>query len=675
MNNWYIGIDETGSFNHLDPNDGSNVSAVVTKKSPEELFKIFHAIAREKYRFNKKLQMNGNQVKPESKELVLGKFHGCEQRNKFEILDALLEKDSGLIQCIIQSKGRPFVTANPQQWWMAAVLGVLQKFFNSGRNKEGSSFHIENGDSIHIEIASRKDICLGLMHTPSKKDFETYNKIFAAGIEDDLKQTFKKFKIKVSVQAAGHSELPTLGDQASNMIKPDYQQHAAAKFKGTELLERITPIITAPFSASLGISVSDLLDKNNLQGALEALLSEVLNGNRQHVELLDEIIRRAREPESLQIWQTLIVSCETALHNRGTDGNAVNHAGEILSRLSKLYNHIPNDNLKNKLFQIYAEYMGNAGKWDPELFNKIKKSFLKSDRSFSTPLKRWNFYLNILSAKAQTYFNVYKFGELDMDYQEVLKVQDQIDKLEFPFDRKDDPDQNFSEIYGTIGQDRAFMGQNDSRFYEEAVKFLEKDFNRAPDSGKSICASFLCVVYFKQKKFKDALAWHEKQNEYTPNKKDQWLVLDKLRIGALASELNEKYNVPDISSWHNEGDFPWSLLLKWSAYIEYKKGNMRPVISRLRDAAKNMSLSSGFTIRTLALSVIAMQIFIAQDGHEEEAKNLDEYRRNYAELLQKCEQESQSFKRYVRNHPQFEKVAQKADSLWEAANLLPFNFA
>lgn len=675
MAQWYIGIDETGTFNHLDANDKSNVSAVVTQKSPEEIFEILKKVACErKYNVGKFTKPWAKMNAPDKHQL-LKYFHGCKQQDKFDALDALLENDT-LIDCVIQSEGRPFVTVNPQQWWIAAVLGVVQKFFTMGKCKRD--------DNVHIEIATRDDGSLGLRFKPKKEVFEQYNSFLAKSIERELRRSLQnhcKF-LEVRLQPAGYSELPTLADQVSNIIKPDYQARAIEIFSNNaDLLKRITPYKTSPHNASLGINVNDLINKGNLQGAIEAFLTEVLSGSRlaelsdEQSQQLNDIVAKAQE--NGKVWQTIIDSCETVLWNRGNDGNAINRASKIIVPLSKLTDNIPSDDLRNKFFRLYAEYLGCAGKWDNELFEKIEKSFQKGDSSFTSPLNRWAYYLNIFSAKAQTYFNTYRFGELETDYKKILDVQDQLSALKskFPFTiASEDPDQNYCEIYSTMGQELAFKGK-----YDEAIELFKNDFEKAPQYHKSMYASFLAVVYFKQRDLAHAKEWHEKQVKDTSKTNDQWLMLDKLRISALAADLRQEapYTVPPIDIWHNEGDYPWPLLLKWSAFVEYTHGNKTCAAQRLENACNKLTKSEGFTIRTLALSVIAMLIYIAQDGSEknEATANLEKYRKDYTSLLEKCSQETSSFKHYVENHPEFRTASKKAASLWDAANLLPFNFA
>ena len=69
MTTWRIGFDETGSFDHLDQNDGSFVCAVVTKSKNSELLDNFVRVCKKWYRG----------VDCTKREAVLEKFHGCMQ--------------------------------------------------------------------------------------------------------------------------------------------------------------------------------------------------------------------------------------------------------------------------------------------------------------------------------------------------------------------------------------------------------------------------------------------------------------------------------------------------------------------------------------------------------------------------------------------------------------------
>ena len=128
----------------------------------------------------------------------------------------------------------------------------------------------------------------------------------------------------------------------------------------------------------------------------------------------------------------------------------------------------------------------------------------------------------------------------------------------------------------------------------------------------------------------------------------------------------------DILFWHNEGDYPWPLLLKWRAFIKYKKGD-DDSIRILEQAYKILTESKGFTIRTLALSLKAMIIAIHNETGNTEKLKLCQ--KEYEQLLKKCCDETPTFKDYVRCHSEFEKAQKASLTLWEAATLLPFNYS
>lgn len=67
---WYIGIDESGCFNHLDPEDKSFVCAIATKESHGNIMKVFTGICNDL-----RLSIGKNA----SEQVVLEQFHGCKQ--------------------------------------------------------------------------------------------------------------------------------------------------------------------------------------------------------------------------------------------------------------------------------------------------------------------------------------------------------------------------------------------------------------------------------------------------------------------------------------------------------------------------------------------------------------------------------------------------------------------
>ena len=114
------------------------------------------------------------------------------------------------------------------------------------------------------------------------------------------------------------------------------------------------------------------------------------------------------------------------------------------------------------------------------------------------------------------------------------------------------------------------------------------------------------------------------------------------------------------------------MLLKWKAFVEYKKGLDKAKTS-LETSRKKLVSSQGFTIRTLALSVIAMLVVIAKE--EGNAAEFEKRQCEYETLLKECSEQVHSFRKYVEEHSEFSKAKTGDLSLWKAATLLPFNYS
>lgn len=128
MATWYIGIDESGSFNHLDVADKSFVCAVVTQMSHGDIMKVFKEICHD---------FKLCQVKDTTPEHEIIKlFHGCKQgENRERILKKLLEKKDELFPRVVVCRGMPSVTVNPQQWWMSSIMGAIDGLFSNKNEK------------------------------------------------------------------------------------------------------------------------------------------------------------------------------------------------------------------------------------------------------------------------------------------------------------------------------------------------------------------------------------------------------------------------------------------------------------------------------------------------------------------------------------------------------------
>ena len=646
MATWYIGIDETGSFDHLNAADKSFVCVVVTQMKHGDIMKVFKEICRE-------LKLcRVTDATPEHDIIEL--FHACKQgENRKRILKKLLEKKNELFPRVVVCRGRPSVTVNPQQWWMSSIMGTIDGLFSEKNEEYPCLFNVD--DEVKFSIANRDAKCLGLIDRRRlDNDWKKYNELLKLDIEDALKKTYPRYKISVDICSAEYKATPALADQVARMVLDGMHNDF-------ELVN--------PKNLSLGSArdVDICIENEDWLGAAEILLSNVFSGYYENIKKLEEILQNA----DTKVWEFVLRSVETTLLNRGIDGKAINHVGRIMPILRKNREKISSPSLLVRFFKAYGGYVGNAGHAEGEYFSEIARFWKNQSLSFKSRYDKWNFYVEMKVCESDVRNNAYNFEVRDLDT--LNDVQERINAVEYPFDVcENKEDEIISMIQGMLGQQAAFSGKMD-----EAVEHFEKDYNCSIDDYyKAMVASFLIVAYHRKRDFKNAQKWLNVEDGHKYNKNDQWLVLDKLRVGALSLELGEEWEdesiLENVRLWHNEGDYPWPLLLKWKAFIEYKKG-LDKAKKNLETSRKKLVSSQGFTIRTLALSVIAMLVVIAKE--EDNTAEFEKRRGEYETLLKECSEQVHSFKKYVEEHSVFNKVKTGDLSLWEAATLLPFNYS
>lgn len=644
---WYIGIDESGSFNHLDAADKSFVCAVVTRMSHGRIVDVFREICRE----FKLCHIAENT--PENEIIRL--FHGCKQgQNRERILKKLLEKRDVLFPRVVVCRGMPSVTVNPQQWWMSSIMGIIDELFSKKNKKYPCLFNVN--DEVKFSIANRDAKCLGLLGSlPSESNWKKYNDLLKSNIEEELKKTYPRYKISVDICSAEYKAFPALADQVATMVR-------LGMYNDFDLVK--------PKNLSLGNGrdVDICIENEDWLGAAEILLSNVFDGDYEHIEKIEKILQNA----DTKVWALIVRSVETTLLNRGVDGNATNHIARIMPFLLNNKKNISDSSLLIRFFKAYSNFVGDAGRAEDNAFAEIKDLLNEKTNLFVSRYEKWHFYVELLAAEAEVKFNAYDFVFPDLtalvDYQEKINMSfPSLDSLD---NRVDDVG---SQIYGMLGEQTAFQNRID-----ESIAYFEKDFDCATnDYYKAMVASFLVVNYHRKKDLEKVRKWLNTQDEHIKNKSDQWLVVNQLRLGALAEELGEKWEneglLENVHIWHKEGDYPWPLLLKWKAFIEYKKGLLKNTKTSLNSSYKKLVSSRGFTIRTLALSVLSMLIVIAKE--EGNAEELEKRQSEFETLLKECTERVYSFKKYVEEHSEFNKAKTGDLSLWDAATLLPFNYS
>lgn len=719
MATWLIGIDESGKFNTLDRKDGSYVCAVVLRdRTVEDIEKLFVNVSQSLDLYYER----SNDVR-ENRANLLQLFHGGVQEDdvRDRILNEILIKEKGLIKQVIKSNGRPYVAVNPQQWWTAATLGVIKKFFDTNE--------VAKNDEVHIIIDTRAYICLGLLQSTSenaitnildvildqencddarklemireevarlhksvsksaeleKKNLEKYGKSLAEDLQSELIRNFNNNCKSCTVEflSSRNNPLSALADQMVNLRYPANKVIERLPMSATELRERLTGTIASPLNTSLGRNAEALYNDGHVLEACEALLACIFDQNESghnydQIELLPRILDSVTPENEVAVWEAILDACLASLENRGQDGDAIMHVTKVLDFIRNRYESIPKSLVRYFRFVI-AEHAAHTGVFTDQTFAAINNSFKSADPNYYNSLERWNEYVEMQAYIAQCGFDSYDF-DCVAHFDDLIKTQTAVDQIKFPFVTKFEDsslpkDENYAMIYGTLGQAEAFKGN-----LAKAIEYFEKDLVRATPKSVSKPASYMTVVYHRLKDIVNAQRCFELQAgmpmaEFDMSHADQWTNLNYLRLLGLGYELGMATAMPALpeeSVWKHSGNYPGPLLCKWAAYIQYQNGNVNDAIRLLEEAAQNISSGCCFAIIALKLPLIAMQIYIKKAN----GGDLTGLQRAFTKLTGKIIIEFPNFQKYYNcNYELFDGAANGNISLWEAAMLLPFNYS
>lgn len=656
---WNIGIDEHGNFNPMEPENDSFVCAVVTQASTEDVYLALKSVYRAAM----------GQDFLEKKDL-LEAFHGIKQKENVRnlLLHEIWKEHPDLIKKIYMTEGRPYVVSNAQQWWLMGVQTLLLEILNSEM--------IADDDSVNITIATRSLDFVGF-YTPA--DVQNVRKSRPEYLElhrkyhDFLKQEIQEWlnskcrkKVVVSCDSASVSTVVSLADQAVNMVNPSFKDELPSGVLETRPCLSFLP----------DQDCKSILDSGDVLGATNAFIDGYFE--KQQKSLLDaanSIFETAnkRPDEKLRatVWERLLDACEKTLTRRGSDGFAIKRVSDLNDILNKEIESrgLP-PKLQSKHFKVLSALYAHRGVVKLDEFDRMERAIVASN-DFGSPGDRWNSYLQLQLFKAQSFFNGYNFNA---DFLEpVLEKQMAAARLlnEGVGLGEKYVDDNCAAILGTLGQAAAFRGE-----YDKALEYFFKDYECTSEWWKSQVASYIFVVYHRQKDWDKAYEWFEKQagmnfeqfGETFDTTSDMWVVLNYLRLYALGLYLGKQVpQYPDKDRMRFKGDYPYGLVQKWAGISLYLKGERSRAETVLSMSYDRLKSSDGYTIKSLALPVLKIRYKLA--GYDKISKR----EAQYSKLLEKC-RESEHFVAYMADKKIFDLNDGKFD-IWETAMMLPFNYA
>jgi hypothetical protein len=613
---YYFSIDETGDFNILSPNSNSFVCGVLTKKTKDDLNKLY------KKAFGQK----------KLKEIHFSGMNDYEKNVCKECFPNTAEQ-------IFISCGKPDFSSNQQHWWYAALQAVIFGLFENRK--------FNNEDIIDIYFDGRKIDVLGLAKADNNL-WEAYHK----AICDEFKKVLTKYE-----KSGVHINIECLNDKESIFVN---LADIICGLVRTGILEAVECDCNKNYS---------VIDLKNPFLAFQRILQEIVLFDKfGNVKLLDGIFKALRncKLDYTNLWIEIVKFLKINFETRGINSKIMKQLNELKGVFYVEYeNHAKKTLPKNLQLNILISMLlfdthNGATKTKIQLqdFHSLLNMTDKGEHCRITD--NWENYVRLNILLAQIDFNGYNFCKVIEYLNKLWIIQDKIQNLSFPF--KIEKDDTTAEITGTIGQAYSFDGnlKEAKEYYEIAEMHINESYFKT--------ASYQFCIYLREQNIEKCYEYFEKQIGKKPadfckeisEETDSWFLLSYVRLKGLEIHKNGKSNFPRFEYKLKGPSYPSTLILKWLAFENEK------AVENLQQAACCLLKESGFTTRTLALPVIQMLYIF-------DSKN--ELCRNYGQSLESLKNECENFKKYVNEKSPNLNNLETRLNLWERAMLLPSYYA
>lgn len=670
MTTWNIGIDESGVFTYYNTKGKhSFVCAAITQESPEELNEKFA---------NLFYMMKGDGVQDPCEKL--GFFHSMERKEDEKT--TIFENFKNDVCKVVVSRGRPLVLGNPQHWWLSAVMSVIRHVMNLDDIKEN--------DSLTIHLGTKAKNFLGIPVSDGLSedldiDWLDYHKLLRNDLLKWIKSiNTKKLIIDFQCRTAKRSPLVTLADLSVGMRLMDFTQ------KTTYLNEKITFVNcddAAMMAGMQNVTVVDrcveLLNSGYVVESLQLWMRTFFAKENIPFKLFSEIFDNAfaAKNDYANVWKAVLDTCEYALDNRGDFPQLIDRVFKLVPELEKEYARIEGlDNeqraelgvdiyLLINIWRVLEKVSSHHGDTDCKVLEYVDHFWESDCRKIGSTLDRWKFYLQTKLICAQIPFNGYDFASVSDLMEPLLDCHEKLCSLPFPFENPA-VDDNLAELLGTCGQAAAFQDDLD-----EAINCFKEDYESCSAYWKTMPASFMVTVLHRMRDFDAACDWFQKQTcgisfeDFSKNlssTSDLWQMVNYFKILVLAQMQKKtvELNIPDLESWNIQNTYPWPLVIKWAALSLMLSGQDERGV-RLLEVTHKLLQKDGFTVKTLSLPILQMLYCGTKD---------EQYGTAYKKLLEQLMASCKTFKAYVENHSESFALDKDKD-LWDAAMILPFNYA
>ena len=665
---WNVGIDESGVFTYYNTKGKhSFVCAAITQESPDEL--------KEKFA-NLFYMMKGREHRNDWE--LLSYFHAMERSNDDN--NTIFSNLKNSVYKAVVSKGRPLVLCNPQHWWLSGVMSVLRQIVMLDE--------IKTGDTLDIFLATRSMNVVGLFvnnyENNSQEEgasWKRYHEILQGDLLRWIKAVDKKvLNIYLHCVPANESGSVTLADQAVGMVWKNCTGYLGNKVCYTECADfyEMYNVESSASDRPLGNTNENackrFMEESNYLTALQFWLRAFFAKENIPFKLFSDIMKGAYADVHtyVEAWKIVLDTCEYALDNRGEDSQLIDRVFKLEPELQNEYARV--EGLKDvhllmDVWRVLEKVSSHRGDTNCKVLDYVDSFWKKGGQEIGSTLDRWKSYLQTKLIGAQIPFNGYDFASVSDRMEPLLDCHEKLCSLPFPFENAT-VDDELAALLGTCGQAAAFQGN-----LEEAVNCFEEDYACSSAEWKPMPASFMVTVLHRMGDFERTCEWFEKQtggisfNDFDKSlsaTSNLWLMVNYFKLLVLAQLLDQSVprDVPDLESWNIQNTYPWPLVLKWAALSLLQREHVdRGVV--LLEEAKKLLKKGGFTIKTLALPILQILYCVTEE---------EKYEKEYEGLLQQLTDACETFKTYVESRGDAFKLNKDKD-LWEAAMILPFNYA
>jgi hypothetical protein len=299
MAKYYLGIDETGNFNILQP-EGSFVCGVLTKISQSEL----DALYLKTYKIIKR--QNVTEI-----AAVLPKVHWTEFQKNHDVnqqkswTKALIPK----IDKLFRSEGKPTIAPNEQAYWVGSVAVVIVEAISG----------LSSQDELYIFIDGRAKTCWD-MTAPA--DWATYHREIKKQLDEYVKKHTPSYRCRyiIAFQNDNVNSFVNFADICAGILKsPEYR---------TKVADKVIICSENKQIAQLMQIISDLQSKGEAEKSqlklemqrAEQLEQKAEEEQQQREEIQKEKEKIQKEKDDLQNDLTKTeatkATLENELHNR-----------------------------------------------------------------------------------------------------------------------------------------------------------------------------------------------------------------------------------------------------------------------------------------------------------------------------------------------------------------------